>query len=157
MLYRIANILIEIKGLQNEYLERRLGAYLATDKHATPDIVVTFKENKEIEVPTGRDFRRLDSWYWIDRGTEGYTAIKQHSVTRLNISRMDFDKSCKNITIEYFDINDIYTNITTDRALHIILGDAFAFSQTLFGNILFIQESPSSPLAFSLLVSGAGS
>lgn len=143
MIYRIANILIEIKGLQNEYLEHRLSAYLETDTHTMPDISVTFKYNEDITVPAGKDFRRLDTWYWIDRGEEGYSAIKQNSRTRLTLNRMDFDKSCKNITIEYFDINGMYTDITTDRMLHLILGEAIAFCQTVRGNMVLHSAAAS--------------
>ena len=143
MIYRIANILIEIKGLQNEYLEHRLSAYLETDTHTMPDISVTFKLNKDIQIPAGKDFRRLDTWYWIDRGEEGYSAIKQQSQTRLTLNRMDFDKSCKNITIEYFDINGMYTDITTDRMLHLILGEAIAFCQTVRGNMVLHSAAAS--------------
>ncbi len=143
MIYRIANILIEIKGLQNEYLEHRLSAYLETDTHTMPDISVTFKFNEDIKVPAGKDFRRLDTWYWIDRGDEGYSAIKQQSHTRLTLNRMDFDKSCKNITIEYFNINGMYTDITTDRMLHLILGEAIAFCQTVRGNMVLHSAAAS--------------
>ncbi len=143
MIYRIANILIEIKGLQNEYLEHRLSAYLETDTHTMPDIIVTFKYNEDIKVPAGKDFRRLDTWYWIDRGEEGYSAIKQNSRTQLTLNRMDFDKSCKNITIEYFDINGMYTDITTDRMLHLILGEAIAFCQTVRGNMVLHSAAAS--------------
>lgn len=144
MFYRIANILIEIKGLQNEYLEHRMSAYLETDTHLTvPDICVTFKYNEHIEVPEGKDYNRLDTWYWIDRGDEGYSAIKQHSKTRQNLNRMDFDKSCKNIIIEYFNIDGMYSDITTDRMLHLILGEAFAFCQTVRGNMVLHSAAAS--------------
>ena len=143
MIYRIANILIEIKGLQNEYLEHRLSAYLETDTHTVPNITVTFKYNDNIEVPEGEDYQRLDTWYWIDRGEEGYSAIKQNSKTRLTLNRMDFDKSCENITIEYFDIDGMYTDITTDRMLHLILGEAIAFCQTVRGNTVLHSAAAS--------------
>jgi len=143
MIYRIANILIDIKGLQNEYLEHRLGAYLETDTHTMPNISVTFRYNENIEVPEGADYQRLDTWYWIDRGEEGYSAIKQHSKTRLTLNRMDFDKSCENITIEYFNIDGMYTDITTDRMLHLILGEAIAFCQTVRGNMVLHSAAAS--------------
>jgi len=143
MNYRIANILLQIKGLQNEYLEHRLSAYLEADTHAMPDICVNFKYNENIEVPEGKDFNRLDTWYWIDRGEEGYSAIKQHSQTRLTLNRMDFDKSCKNITIEYFNIDGMFNDITTDRMLHLILGEAIAFCQTVRGNIVLHSAAAS--------------
>lgn len=143
MIYRIANSLIEIKGLQNEYLEHRLSAYLVTDTHAMPDIVVNYKFNKEITVPEGKDFRWLDTWYWIDRGDEGYSAVKQHSTTRLTLNRMDFDKSCKYVTIEYFDIDGLYSDFSTDRMLHHVLGDAFSFCQTVRGNMLLHSAAAS--------------
>ncbi len=136
MIYRIANSLIEIKGLQNEYLEHRLSAYLATDTHTVPDICVNFKFNNDILVPAGRDFNRLDTWYWIDRGDEGYSAIKQHSKTRLTLNRMDFNKSGTEVTIEYFNIDDLFIDFSTDRMLHHVLGDAFSFCQTVRGNML---------------------
>ncbi len=143
MTYRIANNLIAIKGLQNEYLEHRLSAYLATDTHAMPDITVTFKYNEEITVPDGRDFNRMDTWYWIDREDKGYSAIKQSSQNRLTLNRMDFDKSCKNVTIEYFDIDGIFIDFSTDRMLHHILGDAFSFCQTVKGNMLLHSAATS--------------
>lgn len=136
MIYRIANVLLEIKGLQNEYLERRLSAYLATDTHAMPKIVVTFKLCDNILVPEGKDYKRYNTWYWIDRGDEGYSAIKQHSQTRLTLNRMDFNKSCTEITIEYINIDGLYNDFSTDLMLHHILGDAFSFCQTVKGNML---------------------
>ena len=143
MMYRIANNLIAIKGLQNEYLERRLSAYLATGTHPMPDITVTFNYNEDIEVPDGKDFNRLDTWYWIDRGDKGYSAIKQHSKTRLTLNRMDFDKSCENVTIEYFNIDGLFTDFSTDRMLHHVLGDAFSFCQTVKGNMLLHSAAAS--------------
>ena len=143
MTYRIADNLIAIKGLQNEYLEHRLSAYLETDTHAMPDITVTFIYNENIEVPNGRDFNRLDTWYWIDRYEEGYSAIKQHSQTRLTLNRMDFDRSCKNVTIEYFDIDGLFSDFSTDRMLHQVLGDAFSFCQTVKGNMLLHSAAAS--------------
>ena len=143
MMYRIANNLIAIKGLQNEYLERRLSAYLATGTHPMPDITVTLNYNEDIEVPDGKDFNRLDTWYWIDRGDKGYSAIKQHSKTRLTLNRMDFDKSCENVTIEYFNIDGLFTDFSTDRMLHHVLGDAFSFCQTVKGNMLLHSAAAS--------------
>lgn len=143
MLYRIANILIEIKEFENEYLEHRLSAYLDPGTHPMPDITVSFKENNNIIVPEGKDFRRLDSWYWIDRKDEGYTAIKQGSKTQINLNRMDFDRSFKNISIEYVDIKDYFNDLTTDRVLHMILGDAFAFCQTAYGQTVLHSAAAS--------------
>ena len=143
MIYRIANSLIEIKGLQNEYLEHRLSAYLLPDTHTVPDITVTFKHNEDILVPEGNDFKRLNTWYWIDRGDEGYSAIKQSDEPRLNLNRMDFDKTCRNIIIEYIDIDRINDEFSTDRMLHHVLGDAFSFCQTVRGNMLLHSAAAS--------------
>lgn len=143
MNYRIANILINIEGLQNEYLEHRLSAYYFPGTHSMPDINVTFIYNENIEVPEGKDYHRLDTWYWIDRGEEGYSAIKQNSQTRITLNRMDFDKSCKNVTIEYFNIDGMYTDISTDRMLHLILGEAIAFCQTVRGNVVLHSAAAS--------------
>ena len=129
MIYRIANSLIEIKGLQNEYLEHRLSAYLATDTHTVPDITVTFKHNEDILVPEGEDFKKVNTWYWIDRGDVGYTAIKQTREPYLTLNRLDFNRCCNNVTIEYIDIDRFNTEISTDRMLHHVLGDAFSFCQ----------------------------
>ncbi len=145
MIYRIANSLIEIKGLQSEYLEHRLRAYLITDTHTVPDISVTFIHNENILVPEGKDFKRANTWYWIDRCDEGYTAIKQVGSSRINVSRMDFDKSCTKVTIEYVDIDIDSSDIdfSTDRMLHHILGDAFSFCQTVRGNMLLHSAAAS--------------
>lgn len=143
MIYRIANNLIEIKGLQNEYLEHRLSGYLHADAHAMPDITVTFKYNEKITVPEGNDFQWYNTWYWIDRGDAGYSAIKQQSQTRLTLNRMDFDKDCSNITIEYFNIDGFYIDFSTDRMLHQVLGDAFSFCQTVRGNMLLHSAATS--------------
>ena len=143
MFYRIANSLIEIKSLRNEYLERRMSAYLETGKHTTPDITVTFKENTEIEVPTGRDFRRLDAWYWIKKDDGGFTAVKQNAKYRFNLVRVDFDELWKDVTIEYLDIDGFYCDMTTERMLHIILGEAIAFCQTIRGNTLLHSAAAS--------------
>lgn len=143
MFYRIANSLIEIKGLQNEYIERRMSAYLATGKHATPDITVTFIENTEIEVPTGKDFRRLDAWYWIKKDDGGFSAVKQDPTYRFNLICMDFDQSCKNVTIEYWNIDGLYKVLTTDDLLHSVLGDAIAFCQTVRGNTVLHSAAAS--------------
>ncbi len=143
MNYRIANNLIELKGLQSEYLAHRLSAYLETDTHAVPDISVTFKLNKDITVPEGKYFKRLDFWYWIDRGDAGYTAVKQNSITRETINRMDFNKSCTEVTIEYVDIDGLIIDFSTDRMLHHILGDAFSFCQTVRGNMLLHSAAAS--------------
>ncbi len=143
MIYRIANSLIEIKGLQNEYLERRLSAYLSTGKHSAPDITVTFRENTEIEVPTGQEFRRLDAWYWIKRDDGGYSAVKQNSKYRFNLIRMDFDQFCTKIDIEYLNVDDFYSDMTTERLLHLILGEAFAFCQTVRGNTVLHSAAAS--------------
>ena len=143
MFYRIANSLIEIKGLQNEYIERRMSAYMATGKHTTPDITVTFIENTEIEVPTGRDFRRLDAWYWIKKDDGGFSAVKQNSKYRFNLMRMDFDESCENVTIEYYDLDGLYSDFTTEYLLHVVLGEAIAFCQTVRGNTVLHSAAAS--------------
>ncbi len=130
MLYQIANFVLKLEGFTSEYLEHRMNAYLMQDNGDLPvDLHVTFKENNCIEVPEGRDFSRLDAWYWIDRGEEGYSAIKQAYSFRGNFVRMDIDKKCKNATIEYVDIKD-YLGVTTDALLFYALGDLFAFCQT---------------------------
>ena len=52
MIYRIANILIDIKGLQNEYLEHRLGAYLETDTHTMlADELLAISQRYEYTLP----------------------------------------------------------------------------------------------------------
>lgn len=143
MIYRIANNLIELKGLQSEYLAHRLSAYLETDTHTMSGITVTFKLNNDIKVPEGKEFKRLDFWYWIDRGDEGFTAVKQSSITRETLARMDFNKSCSDVTIEYIDIDGLFIEISTDRMLHHILGDAFSFCQTVRGNMLLHSAAAS--------------
>ena len=143
MIYRIANSLIEIKGLQNEYLEHRLSAYLETDTHTVPGICINFKHNENILVPEGKDFKRINGWYWIDRGDEGFTAIKQNADTCYNLNRMDFNKSCTEVTIEYINIDGLNIDFSTDRMLHHVLGDAFSFCQTVNGNMLLHSAAAS--------------
>ncbi len=131
MLYRIADELLRVEGFKSEYLERRLNAYRVEDSRSdSADLRVTFKENHCIKVPAGRDFRRLDAWYWIDRGDDGYSAIKQFSKYRVNLIRVDIDKMCENAVIEYVDIKD-HLDVTTDYLLHHVLGEVFAFCQTV--------------------------
>lgn len=143
MNYRIANNLIELKGLQSEYLAHRLSAYLETDTHTMSDITVSFKLNSDITVPEGKDFKRLETWYWIDRGDKGFTAIKQNTITRETIIRMDFNKSCSDVTIEYIDIDGLFIDFSTERLLHHVLGDAFSFCQTARGNMLLHSAAAS--------------
>lgn len=131
MLYRIAEQTIRVEGFESEYLNRRLNAYkVQVDGTVSVDLNVTFKENNCIKVPAGKDFRRLDAWYWIDRKEAGYTGIKQFSQYHINLVRVDIDKECRNAHIEYFDIKD-YFEITTDYLLHYVLGDVVAFCQTV--------------------------
>ncbi len=131
MLYRIANVNLTLDGFESEYIKHRLRKYEVDASASTPiDLRITFKENNSIVVPAGRDFRRLDAWYWIERDDGGYTAIKQVSQHRANFIRADIDKACQNVLIEYVDIKDRY-EITTDQYLYIILGEIFAFCQTV--------------------------
>ncbi|MBQ4088068.1 MAG: hypothetical protein IJC78_07480 [Clostridia bacterium] len=133
MLYRIADEFLHVEGRESSYLKHRLNAYhVQVGGTVSADLNVTFKENQCIEVPAGKDFRRLDAWYWIDRGEEGYTAIKQFSKYRVNLVRVDIDKACRNATVEYVDIKD-YLDVTTDYLLHFVLGDIMAFCQTVRG------------------------
>lgn len=96
------------------------------------DLHICFKENNCIVVPAGRDFRRLDAWYWIDRGSEGYSAVKQFSKYRANLVRADIDGAFRNAVIEFVDIKDSF-EVSTDYMLHFVLGDIFAFCQTIRG------------------------
>ena len=131
MLYRIADEILSVEGWNSPYLQHRLDAYKVQANGKIPaDLNVTFKENTCIEVPAGKDFRRLDAWYWINRGEEGYSAIKQFSKYRVNLVRVDIDKACRNACIEYVDIKD-YLDITADYLLHFVLGDVVAFCQTV--------------------------
>lgn len=131
MLYRIADEFLKIEGFQSEYLSHRLNAYKAkVGGDISADLSVTFQEKECIDVPAGRDFRRLDTWYWIDRGEHGYSAVKQVSKYRATLLRVDIDKACRNAHIEYVDIKDHF-DITTDQLLHIVLGDVVAFCQTV--------------------------
>ncbi len=131
MIYKIAGVTLKIDGLNSSYIERRMKEYKIMDGGNQPaDIHVHFKENNCIVVPAGRDFRRLDAWYWIDRNSEGYSAIKQFSKYRANIIRVDIDKQCRNVVVEYVDIKD-HLDVTTDYLLHFVLGDIFAFCQTV--------------------------
>lgn len=132
MLYRIADEFLKIEGIQSEYLNHRLNAYKTkVGRNISADLSVTFKEKECIEVPAGRDFRRLDAWYWIDRGEHGYSAVKQFSKYRATLVRVDIDKACRNAHIEYVDIKDCFDDLTTDSLLHIVLGDVVAFCQTV--------------------------
>lgn len=128
-MYTIANVGLLLNNLNSSYITRRMSAY-TDDSSAVPDIRVTFYQKKDIEVPAGRDFRRLDAWYWIAREGGGYTAIKQFSKYRATLLRADIDAECRNITVEYVDIGD-HADITTDYMLHYCLGDLFAFCQTI--------------------------
>ena len=131
MLYRIADEILSVEGRNSSYLQHRMDAYkVELDKGIPADLNVTFKENTCIEVPAGKDFRRLDAWYWFDRGENGYSAIKQFSKYHVNLVRVDIDRECKNVCIEYVDIQN-YLDITTDYLLHYVLGDAVAFCQTI--------------------------
>ncbi len=130
MLYQIANFVLKLEGIESDYLKHRMNAYSMQDNGDIPvDLHVTFKENNCIEVPAGRDFRRLDAWYWIDRGLDGYSAIKQAYSFRGNFMRMDLNRECTKATIEYVDIGD-KLEVTCDVMLHYALGDLFAFCQT---------------------------
>lgn len=131
MLYRIADEFLSVEGIESDYLNHRLNAYnVQRGGCVSADLHVTFKENNCIEVPAGKDFRRLDAWYWIDRGEEGYSAVKQFSEYHVNLVRIDIDKACRNAVVEYVDIKDHF-EVTTDYLLHYVLGDIFAFCQTL--------------------------
>ncbi len=131
MLYRIADEFLRVEGRDSSYLQHRLNAYkVQVGGNIPADLNITFKENTCIEVPAGKDFRRLDAWYWIDRGEDGYSAIKQFTKQRLNLVRVDIDKACRNVCVEYVDIKD-YLDITTDYLLHHVLGDVVAFCQTI--------------------------
>lgn len=122
-----------LEGSNSSYIRRRMKDYLvAEDRAHVPDLRIQLKENNCIVVPAGRDFRRLDAWYWIDRGSKGFSAVKQFSKYHANLIRADIDKQCKNATVEYVDIKNS-SNITTDYMLHFVLGDIFAFCQTVRG------------------------
>ena len=136
MLYRIADNYLRLEGFESEYFERRMKAYeVPFDNGTSADITVTFINNECITVPAGKDFRRHDAWYWIDRGEEGYSAIKQFTKHRINMMHMDVDKECRNVTIEYVDLKD-YLDITTDYMLYFALNDIFAFCQTVRNSTL---------------------
>ncbi len=131
MLYRIADEFVRVEGLDSSYLKHRLNAYkVQVGGNISADLNITFKENQCIEVPAGKDFRRLDAWYWIDRGEKGYSAVKQFSQYRANLVRIDIDKACRNACIEYVDLKD-HLDVTTDYLLHFVLGDVMAFCQTV--------------------------
>lgn len=135
MLYRIAEYFLRLEGFESKYFERRMKAYEVPDNGTSADISVTFKNNECIIVPAGKNFRRHDAWYWIDRGEDGFTAIKQVSEYHVNMMRADIDKECKNVVIEYVDLKD-YFEITTDYMLYFALNDIFAFCQTVRSSTL---------------------
>lgn len=133
MLYQIAGLSLRLEGLNSPYVEHRMKEYTQTDGGSnSADLCVSFRENNAINVPAGRNFCRLDAWYWIDRGEEGYTGIKQVTDYHINLVRADVDKSCKHVMVEYFDVKD-RADFTTDYMLHYVLGDIFAFCQTVRG------------------------
>lgn len=123
---------MQIEGLSSRYIERRMERYQIEGGSECADLRIHLKENNSIEVPAGRDFRRLDAWYWIDRGSEGYSAIKQFSKYRANLVRADINKPCTEAVVEYVDIKE-HLDVTTDYLLHFVLGDVFAFCQTMRG------------------------
>lgn len=130
MIYRIAGLNVQLEGLDSDYVKNRMKAYASEGpEFSTPDLRVSIKENNDISVPTGRDFRRLDAWYWIER-SDGYSAVKQFTKYRFNLVRMDIDKDCKNASLEYIDIKN-YGGITTGQLIHHCLGELFAFCQTV--------------------------
>ena len=143
MLYRIADLNLRLEGFESKYFERRMSSYRAENNCSVADISVNFKENNSILVPAGNDFRRFDAWYWIDRGEEGYTAIKQLSQHLANMMRIDIDRECKNVVIEYVDIKDYFVDVTTDYMLYYALNDAFAFCQTVRNAMLLHSASVS--------------
>ena len=131
MLYRIAGLSLRLEGLNSSYVEYRMKKYAqAAGGSDSADLCVSFRENDAINVPAGKYFCRLDAWYWIDRGEDGYTGIKQVTDYRINLVRVDIDKSCSHVTVEYLDVKD-KAEFTTDYMLHYVLGDVFAFCQTL--------------------------
>lgn len=133
MFYKIAGITVSLDGLNSSYIEQRFKKYECEEsKVQLADLRITLKENRCIDVPAGRDFRRLDAWYWIDRQENGYSAIKQHSKYHANFVRADIDKSCKEVSIDYVDLGDQF-DLTTKELLYYVLGDVFAFCQTLRG------------------------
>ncbi len=133
MLYNIAGFSLKLEGPHCPYLEHRMKAYIQKDGgQNSADLCISFKENNAIVVPAGRDFRRLGAWYWIDRGEEGYTGIKQVSVNRVNLVRADIDKCCRNATVDYIDVTG-RAEFTTEYLLHFVFGDIFAFCQTQRG------------------------
>lgn len=129
-MYKIAGVIVRLEGLNSSYISHRMKNYkIEAGDNVSADLNIHFKENNCIVVPAGRDFRRLDAWYWIDRGSEGYSAVKQYSKYRATLIRADIDRQCKNAVIEYVDIKD-HLDVTTDYLLHFVLGDIFAFCQT---------------------------
>lgn len=133
MQYQIAGLSVRLEGLKSPYLEHRMRKYAQKDGGIdSADLCVTFQENNAINVPAGRNFCRLDAWYWIDRGEDGYTGIKQVAKYHLNLVRVDINKACTRVNIEYFDVKDM-ADFTTEQMLHYILGEVFTFCQTLRG------------------------
>jgi len=133
MLYYIAGLSLKLEGLTGPYIEHRMKQYTQTDGgNNSADLCVSFHENNVINVPVGRDFCRLDTWYWIDRGEDGYTGIKQVTENRINLVRVDIDKSCRRVKVEYLDVTG-KADFTNDYMLYYVLGDIFTFCQTMRG------------------------
>ena len=120
-MYKIAGVIVRLEGLNSSYISHRMKNYkIEAGDNVSADLNIHFKENNCIVVPAGRDFRRLDAWYWIDRGSEGYSAVKQYSKYRATLIRADIDRQCKNAVIEYVDIKD-HLDVTTDYLLGVNL------------------------------------
>lgn len=133
MIYKVADVVLKLDGFNSDYIAHRMSDYElkeCVEGGTAVDLSIHFRENMFIEVPAGRDFRRLDTWYWIERDGGGYSAIKQFSQYRVNLIRADIDAECKNVVVEYVDIKD-HLDVTTDYLLHHVLGDVFAFCQTV--------------------------
>ena len=136
MKYKIADIVLDVDGTENEYISERMKEY-ACDKSESTDVVISYSRSKEISYPA--DFNnaseRIAGWKWyFDKDT--ITAFDVNDRIDFIMSSVMWNSEKKRAVIQACDTCP-FSGIKLSEGFFNLVGHAFSFIAPEFDTFVF--------------------
>lgn len=124
--YQIANIRINVSGVESNFFHMRMKEYVAKNIQES-DINITYSNADEISLPKGRTIGEAHRWTWIDTQDNKIAAYQWHPILNKNISLIEADKDFSNVRIQLCDFENSY-GISNERRCFFAIGEVFHYA-----------------------------
>ncbi|NLB80061.1 MAG: hypothetical protein GX800_00255 [Clostridiaceae bacterium] len=135
--YTVANINLELKNIESEYIFECMEKYTAQNI-SDVDICISYRRNDNIQLPKGRIIKGAHRWNWVETENK-YTAFQRMLEHNKDVSLLESDLEWKQVNLQLSEFeNDL--GITNEKRFFTCIGEVFA-NAVLYHNGFILHSS----------------